>query len=129
MHLSFYTLFRIYAFSTNMILLYFAFVPARRVERVIDELCSGGGDESGTATCGTAPPSPMTRRLRLLTVSTLTLAVLAVGIAQRFERKEAKLDARLPSIALLHSAFDDEVRKRKQRPADHKEREMQRWSP
>jgi hypothetical protein len=125
--LTFYTAFRVYAFSTNMILLYLAFVPPETVKRITDMLT--GFDvprpSEHAVARGIDRPTDGALVFRGAVLVSLLGGALTVAVLQL---SEVPLDQRVPRLSTLPSkpleAADDET------PAPpHKTREMQRWSP
>jgi hypothetical protein len=135
MHMTFYTLFRVYAFSTNMVLLYFAFVPPAQVAEVIDRLCGYSYPKAepvpeqlpSTQLPSTQLPSMLVRWLRLGAIALVVLLVLTLG-AQRLRLPNDALDARVLDVRLLQPAFEASTGERQESPHSWKRRSMQRWN-
>jgi hypothetical protein len=129
MHFCFYTLFRIYAFSANMVMLYFAFVPKAKIAGAIDRLC-GYSVGKGESASGAKDPllSPAQRWVRLAVVCGVVVLVLVSGLARQVLGSDA-IDARVLDVRLLQPRFEAATGARVESEHSWKRREMQRWSP
>lgn len=129
MHLAFYNAFRIGAFSTNMIMLYFAWLPTAPIRRVIDEVCGYGGEANDT-TPSESGYSLSTRTLILRLAAILaTLALASYAGLQRLTNT-SKRDLRLPSVVLMQSSLEMRSKQLRTHPwsrAPWKRREYQYW--
>jgi hypothetical protein len=128
MHLSFYALFRVFAFSTNVIMLYWAFVPTSTVARAIDDQC-GYRDEPATA--GTPPALSLTGMWgRVVVLGAIAVVTLALGIGQLLETPgDARSDLRVPQLMLMRPRLEPLANPEWDRETTlrHKRREKQRW--
>jgi hypothetical protein len=126
MHLSFYALFRIYAFSVNMVMLYFAFVPPAQVAGAIDRLC-GYSFRSGKPVLPDQATT-VARWLRLVAVAGVVASVLGLGLV-RLLLPSRSVDARVIDVRLLQSQFESASGERRESRRSWQRRQMQRWSP